>query len=77
MVVMVPAKGAGTSIVALSDITSQSDWPRATASPEPTSQRVSSTSNNPSPTGGSAKSIGNGTGLDAGGEGVGYEIAVR
>ena len=41
---IVPANGAGTSIVALSDITSASPWPRTTASPGRTSQRTSSTS---------------------------------
>ena len=44
---MVPANGEGTSIVALSDITSASPWPRDTASPGRTSQRTSSTSIKP------------------------------
>src|SRR5262245_33927486 len=54
---MVPANGDGTSIVALSVITSTSVWPRLTASPGLTSQRTSSASYTPSPISGSGKSM--------------------
>src|SRR5262245_871186 len=54
---MVPANGEGTSIVALSVITSSRFWPRLTVSPGATSQRTSSASLTPSPMCGSAKSM--------------------
>ena len=53
--VTVPANGEGTSIVALSDITSASPCPRTTASPGRTSQRTSSTSIKPFADGGERK----------------------